>query len=95
MHPAMHQRVTVLEAMRARMNTTTVDLFSRIEKRSPVQKLRYQIVGKGRDAYHIQEIATGNTVARCNTWKEASNAAKEMESYADAQALIVGSGFES
>lgn len=95
MHALMHQRVTVLEAMRARMNTNTVDLFTRIGRRSPVQQIRYQIVGKGPGAYYIKEIATGNTVARCDTWKEASNAAKEMESRADAQALITGSGFES
>ncbi|MGI4841068.1 MAG: hypothetical protein ACRYF9_26055 [Janthinobacterium lividum] len=95
MHALMHQRVTVLEAMRARMNIDTVDLFTSIGKRSPVQKIRYQIVGKGPGAYHIKELATGKTVGLRNTWKAASNFAQEMESRADAKALIVGSGFES
>jgi hypothetical protein len=91
----MHQRVTVLEAMRARMNTNTVDLFTRIGKRSPVQKIRYQIVGKGQGAYHIKEMAAGKVIGFRSTWKAASNFAQEMESRADAKALIEGSGFES
>lgn len=95
MHALMHQRVTVLEAMRARMNTNTVDLFTRIGRRSPVQKIRYQIVGKGQGAYHIKELATGKVVGFRDTWKSASNFAQEMESRADAKALIEGSGFES
>lgn len=95
MHALMHQRVTVLEAMRARMNTNTVDLFTRIGRRSPVQKIRYQIVGKGQGAYHIKELATGKVVGFRSTWKAASNFAQEMESRADAKALIEGSGFES
>jgi acyl-[acyl carrier protein]--UDP-N-acetylglucosamine O-acyltransferase len=95
MHAAMHQRVTVLEAIRARMNTTTVDLFTRIGRRSPVQQIRYQIVGKGPGAYQVTERSTGRVVGERNTWKEASNFAQEMESRADAKALIEGSGFES
>ena len=95
MHAAMHQRVTVLEAIRARMNTTTVDLFTHIGRRSPVQQIRYQIVGKGPGAYQVTERSTGRVVGERNTWKEASSFAQEMESRADAKALIDGSGFES
>lgn len=95
MHPLMHQRVTVLEAVRARMNTATVDLFTRIGKRSPVQQIRYQIVGKGPGAFQVTERSTGQVVGERDTWKEASNFAQEMESRADAKALIDGSGFES
>ena len=95
MHPLMHQRVTVLEAVRARMNTATVDLFTRIGKRSPVHQIRYQIVGKGPGAFQVTERSTGQVVGERDTWKEASNFAQEMESRADAKALIDGSGFES
>ena len=95
MHPLMHQRVTVLKAVRARMNTATVDLFTRIGKRSPVQQIRYQIVGKGPGAFQVTERSTGQVVGKRDTWKEASNFAQEMESRADAKALIDGSGFES
>lgn len=95
MHAAMHQRVTVLEAFRARMNTATVDLFTRIGRRSPVQQIRYQIVGKGPGAFQVTERSTGQVVGERDTWKEASNFAQEMESRADAKALIDGSGFES
>jgi hypothetical protein len=95
MHPLMHQRVTVLEAVRARMNTATVDLFTRIGRRSSVQQIRYQIVGKGPGAYQVTERSTGQVVGERDSWKEASNFAQEMESRADAKALIDGSGFES
>ena len=95
MHPLMHQRVTVLEAVRARMNTATVDLFTRIGRRSPVQQIRYQIVGKCPGAFQVTERSTGQVVGERDTWKEASNFAQEMESRADAKALIDGSGFES
>ncbi|MBD8825346.1 hypothetical protein [Pseudomonas sp. CFBP 13602] len=95
MHPLMHQRVTVLEAVRARMNTATVDLFTRIGRRSPVQQIRYQIVGKGPGAFQVTERSTGQVVGERDTWKAASNFAQEMESRADAKALIDGSGFES
>jgi len=95
MHPLMHQRVTVLEAMRARMNTTTVDLFTRIGRRSPVQQIRYQIVGKGPGAYQITERSTGQVVGERDSWKEASNFAQEMEYRAAARQLVAGSGFES
>lgn len=95
MHPLMHQRVTVLEAVRARMNTATVDLFTRIGRRSPVQQIRYQIVGKGPGAFQVTERSTGQVVGERGTWKEASNFAQEMESRAEAKALIDGSGFES
>jgi len=95
MHAAMHQRVTVLEACRARMNTTTVDLYNRIGRRSPVQQLRYQIVGKGPGAYQVTERKTGQVAGERDTWKEASKFAEEMELKADARALIEGSGFES
>ncbi|WP_282346393.1 hypothetical protein [Pseudomonas sp. PS01301] len=95
MHAAMHQRVTVLEACRARMSTTTVDLYNRIGRRSPVQQFRYQIVGKGPGAFQITERSTGQVVGERNTWKEASKFAEEMELKANARALIEGSGFES
>jgi hypothetical protein len=95
MTAAMHHSVTALEAMRTRLNTSTVELFSKTGRRSPVQKIRYQIVGKGPGAYHIKELATGKTVGWRNTWKAASNFAQQMELRADAQALIIGSGFES
>lgn len=95
MNSSMHQRVNVLEAMRARMNTTTVELFSGLGKRSPVQQIRYQIMGKGPGAYQVTERSTGQVVGERNTWKEASNFAQEMESRAAAKALIAGSGFES
>ena len=95
MHTAMYQRVTVLEAIRTRMNTTTVDVFTRIGRRSPVQQIRYQIVGKGPGAYQVTEHSTGRVVGERNTWNEASDFAREMESHAAARQLIIGSGFES
>jgi hypothetical protein len=94
MTAAMHHSVTALEAMRTRLNTSTVELFSKTGRRSPVQKIRYQVVGKS-SFFYVQELATGKAIGKFQTWKAASNFAQQMETRADAQALIIGSGFES
>lgn len=83
MHPNIQQRVDGLNAMRARTHLATAEFYAMIGKEPPAQKIRYQVVTKGKRAYHILEIATGKVVGFRFSWKEAVNFAQVLESRAD------------
>jgi hypothetical protein len=53
-----------------------------IGRELPVQKIRYQVVTKGK-AYHIIELATRKVKGFRWTWKEAVNFAQQLEARAD------------
>ena len=60
MHPSIQQRVDGVAALRARASIATAAFYAMIGKEQPVQKIRYQVVTKGK-AYHIVERSTGLT----------------------------------
>lgn len=92
MHPSMQERVDGLQALRLRNVIATAEFYSRIGKEPPVQKIRYQVVAKGENAYHITELATGKVRGFRFTYKEAVNFAQELESRADGIKVTLSGG---
>lgn len=82
MHPSLQQRVDGVAALRARASIATAAFYAMIGQEPPVQKIRYQVVTKGK-AYHIVERSTGLTKGFRWTWKEAVNYAQVLEARAD------------
>jgi len=82
MHPSLQQRVAGVAALRARASIATAAFYAMIGQELPVQKIRYQVVTKGK-AYHIVERSTGLTKGFRWTWKEAINYAQVLEARAD------------
>ncbi|CAI8768238.1 hypothetical protein [Pseudomonas serbica] len=82
MHPSLQQRVEGVAALRARASIATAAFYAMIGQELPVQKIRYQVVTKGK-AYHIVERSTGLTKGFRWTWKEAINYAQVLEARAD------------
>jgi hypothetical protein len=82
MHPSLQQRVDGVAALRARASIATAAFYAMIGQEMPVQKIRYQVVTKGK-AYHIVERSTGLTKGFRWTWKEAINYAQVLEARAD------------
>jgi hypothetical protein len=82
MHPSLQQRVDGVAALRARASIATAAFYAMIGQELPVQKIRYQVVTKGK-AYHIVERSTGLTKGFRWTWKEAINYAQVLEARAD------------
>lgn len=83
MHPLMQQRSAGLEALRLRAIVATAEFYSLIGKEPPVQKIRYQVVAKGTNAFHITEVSTGKVKGFRFTYKEAMNFAQALEARAD------------
>ncbi|MNE15776.1 hypothetical protein D3C80_1086970 [compost metagenome] len=82
MHPSLQQRVDGVAALRARASIATAAFYAMIGQELPVQKIRYQVVTRGK-AYHIVERSTGLTKGFRWTWKEAINYAQVLEARAD------------
>jgi Gpi18-like mannosyltransferase len=82
MHPSLQQRVDGVAALRARTSIATAAFYAMIGQELPVQKIRYQVVTKGK-AYHIIELATRKVKGFRWTWKEAVNFAQQLEARAD------------
>ncbi|MNQ30556.1 hypothetical protein D3C85_439030 [compost metagenome] len=82
MHPSIQQRVDGVAALRARASIATAAFYAMIGQELPVQKIRYQVVTRGK-AYHIVERSTGLTKGFRWTWKEAINYAQVLEARAD------------
>ena len=82
MQSMLQQRSAGLLALRTRAIIATVELYAMIGKELPVQKIRYQVVTKGK-AYHIIELATRKVKGFRWTWKEAVNFAQQLEARAD------------
>nr|WP_314532369.1 hypothetical protein [uncultured Pseudomonas sp.] len=82
MHPSIQQRVEGVAALHARSTIATAEFYALIGQELPVQKIRYQVVTKGK-AYHIVELATRKVKGFRWTWKEAVNFAQQLEARAD------------
>ncbi|MNG25126.1 hypothetical protein D3C84_1099360 [compost metagenome] len=54
-----------------------------IGKEAPVGAVRFQVVTKGDNAYHVIERATGKVKGFRFTWKAAINLAQVLEARAD------------
>ena len=54
-----------------------------IGKTAPVSAVRFQVVTKGVNAYHIVERSTGKVKEFRWTWKEAINLARVLEAHGD------------
>ncbi|ATR83032.1 hypothetical protein CS390_10960 [Pseudomonas sp. HLS-6] len=82
MHPAMQERVEGLAALRLRAHLATTDFYAMIGRPAPVQRVRYQVVTKGK-AYHVVELATGKTKGFCFSYKAAMVFVEAMETATD------------
>jgi len=58
MHPNIQQRVDGLNAMRARTHLATAEFYAMIGKEQPAQPVRFQVVAKGKHAFHIVDRTT-------------------------------------
>lgn len=58
MHPQLQQRLDGLNAMRARTNIATAEFYAMIGKEQPAQPVRFQVVAKGKHAFHIIDRTT-------------------------------------
>lgn len=83
MHPSIQQRVDGVAALHVRSTIATAEFYAMIGKEPPVQKIRYQVVPKGEQAYHIVELATNKVRGFRFSYKEAVNYAQQLESRAD------------
>lgn len=81
MHPSIQQRVDGVAALHIRSTIATAAFYAMIGQELPVQKIRYQVVTKGK-AYHIVELATRKVKGFRWTWKEAVNFAQHLEARA-------------
>lgn len=82
MHPSIQQRVDGLAALHIRSTIATAAFYAMIGQELPVQKIRYQVITKGK-AYHIVELATRKVKGFRWTWIEAINFAQQLEARAD------------
>jgi len=93
MQTLMQQRAAGLEALRIRAVIATSEFYSLIGREQPVQKIRYQVVTKGTNAYHIVELATDKVKGFRFSYRAAVNFAQLLEARADgvkADSLGVG-----
>ncbi|AMS20642.1 hypothetical protein AYK59_11025 [Pseudomonas synxantha] len=78
-----------LAALRTRASIATRAMYALIGKEQPVQEVRFQVVNKGRGAYHVIERATGMVMGMCFTWKAAINRAQVLEARADGKKINI------
>ncbi|KAF2406438.1 hypothetical protein SAMN04490179_4270 [Pseudomonas antarctica] len=78
MHASVQQRVEVAAALRVRTQIATAEFYALIGREQPVQKIRYQVVTRGK-AYHIVEWATGKVRGFRWTHKDAVSFAELLE----------------
>lgn len=83
MHPLMQARVEGNIALHIRATAATAEFYAMIGKDAPVSKIRFQVVTKGVNAYHVIERATGKVKGFRFTWKAAVNLAQVLEARAD------------
>lgn len=58
MHPQLQQRLDGLNAMLARSQIARADAYAMIGKDRPAQHVRFQVVAKGKHAFHIVDRTT-------------------------------------
>ncbi|MDS9879417.1 hypothetical protein RMI40_31765 [Pseudomonas protegens] len=91
MHPAMQARIDGMNALRARATVATAAFYEMIDKPAPERAVRFQAISRGKDAYHVVEVATGRVKGFRFTWKAAVSLALVLEARADgAQVNIDG-----
>ncbi|MFL1562457.1 hypothetical protein ACI77J_14705 [Pseudomonas sp. O64] len=78
MHASVQQRVEVAAALRVRTQIATDEFYALIGSKQPMQKIRYQVVTRGK-AYHIVEWATEKVRGFRWTHKEAVRFAELLE----------------
>jgi hypothetical protein len=89
MHPQIQQRVDGLNAMRARTHLATAEFYAMIGKEPPAQPIRYQVIRKSADAWHVVEISTGKVRGFRFSYKEAVNYAQVLEARADGMVVTL------
>lgn len=89
MHQLIQQKRDGLTAMRARAHLATAELYAMIGKEPPAQKIRYQVIAKSADAWHIVELSSGKVRGFRFSYKEASNYAQVLEACADSVAVML------
>jgi hypothetical protein len=58
MHPQLQERLDGLNAIRARTHLATAEFYAMIGKEQPPQPVRFQVVAKGKHAFHIVDRTT-------------------------------------
>ncbi|WP_350403415.1 hypothetical protein ABCR88_20975 [Pseudomonas sp. W17] len=89
MHPSMQSRVECMSAMRVRAAVATAEFYSMINKPAPERSVRFQVVNKGVDAYHVIEIATGRVKGFRFSYKAAINLAQVLEARVDGVKVLI------
>lgn len=83
MHPLMQARVEGNIALQIRATAATADFYAMIGKDAPINPVRYQVISKGDNAYHVVERTTGKVKGFRFTWKAAINLAQVLEAQAN------------
>jgi hypothetical protein len=83
MHPLMQARVEGNIALQIRATAATADFYAMIGKDVPINPVRYQVISKGDNAYHVVERTTGKVKGFRFTWKAAINLAQVLEARAN------------
>jgi hypothetical protein len=83
MHPLMQARVEGNIALQIRATAATADFYTMIGKEAPINPVRYQVINKGDNAYHVVERTTGKVKGFRFTWKAAINLAQVLEARAN------------
>lgn len=83
MQSILQQRFAGLQALRLRSIIATSEFYSMIGKEQPVQEIRFQVVTKGQNAYHVIERATNKVKGFRFSWKAAINLAQVLEARAN------------
>lgn len=89
MTPSIQELAEGLAVLRVRATIATSTMYASIGKEQPVQEVRFQVVNKGRGAYHIVERSTGKVLGICFTWKAAINRAQVLEARADGKKINI------
>lgn len=89
MPPSIQERAEGLAALRVRATIATDTMYTMIGKEQPVQEIRFQVVNKGRGAYHVVERSTGKVMGMSFTWKAAINRAQLLEARAEGKKVNI------
>ncbi|MEN5029129.1 hypothetical protein [Pseudomonas sp. Ps21-P2] len=89
MHQLIQQKRETLTAIRARAHLATAELYAMIGKEPPAQPIRYQVIRKSADAWHVVEISTGKVRGFRFSYKEAVNYAQVLEARADGMVVTL------
>lgn len=83
MHPQMQARVEGNIALQIRATAATAEFYAMIGKEPPESAVRFQVVTKGQNAYHVIERATNKVKGFRFSWKAAINLAQVLEARAN------------